>query len=76
MNHLKRLIQTLLSTQGHWMNGVADKDGIELMDNSKNFQEIKKWATYDGDWKDDKMNERGRLIHADGNIYEGEWKDN
>jgi hypothetical protein len=23
----------------------------------------------------DKANGRGRLIHADGDVYEGEWKD-
>ncbi len=31
---------------------------------------------YDGEWKRDKSNGKGRLISANGNYYEGDWVDN
>lgn len=38
---------------------------------------IQKWpdgATYEGEWKDDVAQGKGKLIHPDGDIYYGEWK--
>ena len=35
---------------------------------------ILKWSDgskFEGNWKDDKANGKGRLIHADGDLYEG-----
>jgi hypothetical protein len=29
---------------------------------------------YEGYWVDGQANGRGRLIHADGDVYEGGWK--
>ena len=26
-------------------------------------------------WKNENANSRGRLIHSDGDVYEGEWKE-
>lgn len=28
-----------------------------------------------GEWKEDKANGRGKYIHKNGSIYDGEWKD-
>ena len=30
-------------------------------------------SKYEGYWKNDKANGRGRLIHSYGDVYEGEW---
>ena len=30
---------------------------------------------YEGWWKDNKANGAGRLIHADGDVYDGQWLD-
>ena len=30
---------------------------------------------FEGYWKDGTANLKGRLIHSDGDAYEGEWKD-
>ena len=30
-------------------------------------------SRYEGEWVEDKANGKGKLIHADGDIYEGEW---
>jgi len=30
-------------------------------------------SIYVGDWKDDKVEGHGRMIHNTGNVYEGEW---
>ena len=32
-------------------------------------------SRYEGYWKQDKANVRGKLTHSDGDIYEGEWLD-
>ena len=31
-------------------------------------------SRYEGYWKQDKANVRGKLTHSDGDVYEGEWK--
>ena len=30
---------------------------------------------FEGFWKNDNAKGRGRLIHSDGDVYEGEWKE-
>ena len=32
-------------------------------------------AKYEGEWRENKANGRGKFWHADGDIYEGEWED-
>ena len=32
-------------------------------------------STFEGFWRNDKANGRGRMIYADGSIYEGSWLD-
>lgn len=33
-------------------------------------------SIYEGEFKDDLYNGKGRLIHADGDVYEGDWFNN
>ena len=33
-------------------------------------------SMYEGWWKDDKMYGEGRIIHADGDVYDGTWENN
>jgi hypothetical protein len=30
---------------------------------------------YDGEWKDDRKEGRGKMKYVDGSVYEGIWKD-
>ena len=49
---------------GQWNIGNSERDGIG----------IQVWADgskYEGCWRNDKANGKGRLIHADGDVYEG-----
>ena len=53
---------------GEWSDSTNQRygRGIQIwIDNSK----------YEGYWKNDKANIRGKLTHSDGDIYEGEWVD-
>ena len=57
--------------------GEPAKDGKELArENVKEGKGIQIWkdgSKYVGYWKADQANGKGRLIHADGDYYEGEW---
>ena len=32
-------------------------------------------SQFDGYWRNDRANGSGRLIHADGDVYQGDWVD-
>jgi len=44
------------------MNGVRDGFGSQMWPDG---------SRYEGYWKYDKANGQGKLVHADGDIYEG-----
>lgn len=53
---------------GQWMAGTNIRAG----------QGVLIWpdgSVYEGWWKDNKANSKGRLIHVDGSMYQGWWKD-
>ena len=56
--------------QGEWLTlgGVSQKDG-------RGVQIWPDGSRYDGFWKDGMANGFGRLVHAEGDVYEGEWTD-
>ena len=48
-----------------------------ISSNQRYGRGIQTWidgSRYEGYWKNDKANIRGKLIHADGDIYEGKFK--
>ena len=51
--------------------GEWEKNG-----NKRHGRGIQVWtdgSRYEGYWKEDKANVRGKLTHSDGDVYEGEW---
>jgi hypothetical protein len=52
--------------QGEWLLGtqVRQGTGIQIWPDG---------SMYEGWWVDNKANGKGRLIHADGDIYDGSW---
>jgi 1-phosphatidylinositol-4-phosphate 5-kinase len=32
------------------------------------------WNVYEGDWKNDVMEGKGKFVWVNGNVYEGNWK--
>jgi len=52
--------------EGEWLVGTESRDG----------RGVQIWfdgSRYDGYWVENKANGKGRLIHADGDVYEGDW---
>ena len=44
--------------------------------NQRHGRGIQVWtdgSRYEGYWKEDKANVKGKLTHSDGDVYEGEW---
>ena len=50
--------------RGEWLVGETIRQG-------KGMQIWPDGSIYEGYWRDDKANGRGRLIHADGDVYSG-----
>ena len=50
--------------------GQWNKDGLREGRGTQIWQDGSKYVGY---WKDDQANRKGRLVHADGDVYEGEW---
>ena len=50
--------------EGEWLKNTHIRDG-------RGIQIWAEGSRYDGNWKDNKAFGMGRLIHADGDIYEG-----
>jgi hypothetical protein len=50
--------------QGEWEKNTELRSGLGI-------QVWQDGSKYEGYWRDDKANGKGRLIHADGDVYEG-----
>ncbi|KAJ8337740.1 hypothetical protein SKAU_G00367060 [Synaphobranchus kaupii] len=50
-------------------DGIVSREGLGTQTSANGL-------VYTGDWKDDKLNGKGRLEHVSGAVYEGEFKDN
>jgi len=58
-------------------NGAVYKGYIRT-DDERQGPGIQVWpdgARYEGEWRDNKANGKGKFWHADGDIYDGEWFD-
>ena len=56
------------------VNSIFDKYKRNPETNHRHGRCIQTWidgSRYEGYWKNDKANIRGKLIHADGDIYDG-----
>mmetsp|Transcript_39956 Transcript_39956/g.29462 ORF Transcript_39956/g.29462 Transcript_39956/m.29462 type:complete len:101 (+) Transcript_39956:290-592(+) len=58
------LLENNAKYEGEWLVGTDIRDG-------RGVQIWSDGSRYEGYWKANRANGRGRLIHADGDIYEG-----
>ena len=61
-------LENNLRYEGEWMQGKNVRAG-------KGMQIWPDGSIYDGWWRQDTPNGRGRLIHANGDYFEGQWSD-
>jgi len=57
---------------GEFQNGLRDGKGTFYYYENNEYERKK----YEGDWKNDKIEGKGKMIWKDGSIYEGEWSNN
>ena len=57
---------------GEFQNGLRDGKGTFYYYENNEYERKK----YEGDWKNDKIEGKGKMIWKDGGIYEGEWSNN
>jgi hypothetical protein len=55
-----------LITKGYLKDGMRQGPGIQVWPDG---------AKYEGEWKLNKANGKGKFWHADGDVYEGDWED-
>ena len=57
---------------GEFQNGLRDGKGTFYYYENNEYGRKK----YEGDWKNDKIEGKGKMIWKDGEVYEGEWSNN
>ena len=57
---------------GEFQNGLRDGKGTFYYYENNEYERKK----YEGDWKNDKIEGKGKMIWKSGQIYEGEWSNN
>lgn len=55
-------VRNILKVIGQWNGNLREGYGIQIWPDG---------ARYEGSWKDDKAEGKGKFLHADGDIFEG-----